>query len=89
MSEKRTLPASVQALIEERGPQLEDCKRVREDRISSRTGAYSQARKQLPNQVAIQVTDHIFEQLRELMQEGWKGLDRPVFCGWNDSAIAT
>ncbi len=79
VGEKRTLSASVQALIEDRGPQLEDCKRVREDRISSRTGAYSEARKQLPSQVAIQVTDHIFEQLRELMQEGWKGLDRPVF----------
>jgi hypothetical protein len=79
VSEKGTLSAAVQSLMEERGPQLEDCKRVREDRISSRTGAYSEARKQLPKQVAIEVTDHIFEQLREWMKEGWKGLDRPVF----------
>jgi putative transposase len=79
IGDKCTLSASVQSLIEERPQRLKQCKRVREDRVSSRTGAYSEARKRLPNQVATKLTDHIFEQLRETMKEGWKGLNRPVF----------
>ncbi len=79
LGEKRTLSASVQSLIEEQPQRLKECKRVREDRISSRTGGYSTARKRLPKQIASEVTDHIIQQLREQMKEGWKGLNRPIF----------
>lgn len=75
---KRTLSASVQSLMEDT-QWLSDCKRVREDRISSRTGGYSQARQNLPPEIAADVTEHIYQQLRELMREGCEGLNRPVF----------
>jgi len=38
-------------------------KRVREDRISTRTGGYCQARQKMPTLVASHVCDHISEQL--------------------------
>lgn len=77
---KPTLSAAVQALIAEQPKILSDCKRVREGEISGGTSGYSQARTKLPNEVAVEVTDHIFQRLRELMREGWKGLNRPIFA---------
>lgn len=44
--------------------------------ISASTGGYCQARRRLPTLVATQVSDHIFERLREQIQPGG---ERPVF----------
>lgn len=43
------------------------CKRVREDRVSSATGGYSEARRRLPAAIVDDVTDHILDQLRGLL----------------------
>ena len=47
---------------------LQNCVRVREKRISSRTGGYSQARQKLPTVLCKQVNLEITEQLRELVR---------------------
>ena len=47
--------------------------------MSSATGGYCQARQKLPKLVASQVGERLLEQLRTEMQEGWRGLQRPVF----------
>jgi len=54
-------------------------KRWTQDQVSSATGGYCQARQKLPKLIASQVSERIVEQLRTEMQEGWKGLQRPVF----------
>ncbi|HYM12280.1 MAG TPA: IS4 family transposase [Bryobacterales bacterium] len=54
-------------------------KRVREGRVSTRTGGYCQARGKLPTLVASNVCDHIFEQLQEQMREQLPEVPRPVF----------
>ena len=76
---KATLSAAVQALAAEQPKVLGDCKRVREGAIASGTSSYSEARKKLPNELVVEVTDPLFQQLEHLMQEGWKGLKRPIF----------
>ena len=74
-----TLASSVQHLVQgtTRGL-LGNCKRVREGRISARTGGYCQARRRLPKRIAEQVTDEIVERLRAQLSEPFPGLDRPV-----------
>jgi hypothetical protein len=54
-------------------------KRVREDRISTRTGGYCQARQKMPTLVASHVCDHISEQLQGLMREQMPDVPRPMF----------
>jgi putative transposase len=76
----RSLAAAVQCLIQGgAGDLVGDCKRWSEDQVSGATGGYCQARQRLPTLIARQVSERIVEQLREEMQEGWKGLQRPVF----------
>lgn len=76
----RSLAAAVQYLIQGgAGDLVGDCKRWSEDQVSGATGGYCQARQRLPTLIARQVSERIVEQLREEMQEGWKGLQRPVF----------
>jgi hypothetical protein len=58
---------------------LSDCKRCADDKISAATGSYCQARQRLPKMVVSEVTEAIVDQLRAEMQEGWKGLGRPIF----------
>jgi hypothetical protein len=58
---------------------LNDCKRCTRDEVSAAPGGYCQARQKLPKLIVSEVTDRIVEQLRPEMQEGWKGLKRPVF----------
>ncbi|MDQ2713162.1 MAG: IS4 family transposase [Acidobacteriota bacterium] len=77
---KGTLSAAVQTLAAHPGlPVLTCCKRVRQARISVATGGYCQARLKLPKRVAVAVSDHIMHQLQQQIQEGWPGLQRPVF----------
>jgi len=76
----RSLAAAVQCLIHGgAGDLVCDCKRWTQDQVSSATGGYCQARQKLPKLIASQVSERIVEQLRTEMQEGWKGLQRPVF----------
>jgi hypothetical protein len=80
---KRTLSSAVQFLAwhakhwQEQG---HVGKRVREGRISTRTGGYCQARSKMPTLVAGSVCDHIFEQLQVLMREQLPDVPQPVFA---------
>src|ERR1051325_7798652 len=66
-----TLAATVQLLIQgAAGPLLQNCKRVREGRISIRTGSYSNARQKLPAIVFREVLRYVIEKLRTLMGLG-------------------
>ena len=63
-----TMTAAVQLLIQgAAAPLLPDCRRVREGRISCRTGAYCQARQRLPKLLCKQVNQEITEQLRKIV----------------------
>ena len=76
----RSLAAAVQCLIQGgAGELVGDCKRWTQDQVSGATGGYCQARQKLPKLIASRVSDRIIEQLRAEMQEGWQGLQRPVF----------
>jgi hypothetical protein len=76
----RSLAAAVQCLIQGgAGELVGDCKRWTQDQVSGATGGYCQARQKLPKLIASQVSERIVEQLRTEMQEGWRGLQRPVF----------
>lgn len=75
-----TLASTVQQLAQGiADPLLPDCKRVREQKISPRTGGYCQARQKMPKMVVERVTDEIVEQLRQQISEPFPGLDRAVF----------
>src|SRR5580658_4507017 len=79
---KRTLSSAVhflarQAMHWQRRPKAG--KRVREGRISLRTGGYCQARRKMPTLVASGVCDQIFEQLQAQMREQLPDVPRPVF----------
>jgi len=79
---KRTLSAAVQFLARHADAWQEQPyvgKRIRERRISTRTGAYCQARRKMPTLVASSVCDHIFEQLHVLMREQLPDVPQPVF----------
>jgi hypothetical protein len=54
-------------------------KRIREGRVSTRTGGYCQARLKMPKLVASSVADHTFEQLQALMRKPLLDVPRPVF----------
>lgn len=58
---------------------LPDCRRVREGRVSSRTGGYCQARQKLPKMWVRQVSDEILERLRGKLSEGKPAPPQPVF----------
>ena len=49
------------------------------EEISAATGGYCQARQRLPKLIASEVNDRIVNELRAEMQEGWSGVQRPVF----------
>ncbi|MEX2260691.1 MAG: IS4 family transposase [Bryobacteraceae bacterium] len=75
-----TLASTVQHLVQGiADPLLANCKRVRERKISPRTGGYCQARQKMPTLVAERVTEEIVERLRQQISEPFPGLDRAVF----------
>jgi hypothetical protein len=77
---KGTLSAAIETLAANTcWPVLRPCKRVRQSRISSATGGYCQARLKLPKVMVMEVTDHLVNRLQKEIQEGWPGLQRPVF----------
>jgi len=82
LNSKRTLSSAVhflarQAIHWQQGRPVG--KRIREGRISTRTGGYCQARLKMPTLVASSVADHIFEQLQALMREPLSDVSRPMF----------
>jgi hypothetical protein len=79
---KRTLASAVNFLARQavHWQELPDVgKRVREGRISTRTGGYSQARRKMSTLVASKVCDHMFEQLQVRMREQLPDVPQPVF----------
>jgi len=75
----RTLAAAVQGLLRGQADTLLNrCKRVEQSKISARPAGYCQARQKLPKLVAGLVMDRLVEELRNEMQEGWPGVQRPV-----------
>lgn len=63
-----TLASAVQLLLAGGAdPLLDDCSRVREGRISSRTGGYSRARRRLPMALCRQVTNELVVKLRHIL----------------------
>jgi putative transposase len=76
----RSLAAAVQYLVQGEAGELQtDCKRWNEEKVSGATGSYCQARQRLPGRIVREVTERMVTGLRAEMQEGWKGLQRPVF----------
>lgn len=64
-----TLTSAVQLLMQGAAdPLLSDCRRVRQRRISCRTGGYCQARQRLPTLLCRQVSQEMVERLREVLQ---------------------
>jgi hypothetical protein len=76
----RSLAAAVQHLVQgEAGDLQNGCKRWIEEKVSAATGSYCQARQRLPRHIVREVTERMVTGLRTEMQEGWTGLQRPVF----------
>lgn len=76
-----TLSNAVRRLVDgELGIALPDCKRVRENRISTATGGYCRARTRLPKAMARSVTSDLVERLRKQLAEPWPGLEAPVYA---------
>jgi hypothetical protein len=68
-----TLSTTVQLLIQGAAePLLQPCHRVREEKISTYTGGYCQARQKLPKLLCRQVSEEIVERLRQVL-----GSDEP------------
>lgn len=74
----RNLTAAVQHLL------WGGCKELmsedhQQTKASAATGGYCVARQRLPKVIASEVTDRMVNELRAEMQEGWPGVQRPVF----------
>ena len=77
---KGTLSAAVQQVVERRpGALLGDHKRIRENKVSVHTRAYSDARHKMPVAAAEKVADRVFEHLMETRPAALPGWDRQVF----------
>lgn len=75
-----TLASAVQLLLQGAAdPLLTECRRVRQKRISGRTGGYCQARQKLPTLLCEQVSQEIVERLREVLNSGPQNGPRNVF----------
>lgn len=81
-----TLAAAVQLLIQgAAGPLLQNCRRVRQKRISAGTGGYCQARQKLPTKLCRQVGREMIEQLRKVL--GLEDSDQPRVYVLDGSSI--
>ena len=68
LNRRGTLMSAVHLLMEGAAePLLADCTRVRQQRISCRTGGYCQARQKLPKLLCRQVSEEIVERLRQVL----------------------
>jgi len=79
LNSKRTLSAAVQFLARETLHGRRFSRAIPGSQISTRTGGYCRARLKMPKLVAIDVCDHILEQLQVLMREQLADVGRPVF----------
>jgi hypothetical protein len=82
LNSKHTLSSAVQFLVRHAVAwrvQPQFCKRIREGRISARTGGYSQARRKMSTLVASSVCDQVFEQLQVRMRPLLPDVARPMF----------
>lgn len=82
LNSKRTLCSAVQFLARQAVHWREQpgiCKRIREGRISVRTGGYSQARRKMSTLVGNHVCDQIFAELQKRMRPLLEEGDRPVY----------
>lgn len=71
LQRRGTLASAVQALRQGVcAPLLFPCRRVRQNRISARTGGYCQARLKLPKLLCRQVSQEILERLRQMLNPG-------------------
>jgi hypothetical protein len=67
LSQKGTLATAVAELVHGSGRELlEPCRQVREDNISTSTGAYSRARQQVPMEAVRRVAERTFEHLHQI-----------------------
>lgn len=80
LSRQGSLSRAVAQVVEQRLPagMGVSCKRLREGRVSSNTGGYSQARTALPVTVVNDTLEHFIDQLRPLLEEPSAGLAVPV-----------
>src|SRR5271163_677494 len=75
-----TLASAVQMLLEGAAePLLSPCRRVRQKRISCRTGGYCQARQKLPKLLCRQVSQDLVERLRGVLNSAGTGGPAHVF----------
>lgn len=75
-----TLASAVQMLLEGAAePLLSPCRRVRQKRISCRTGGYCQARQKLPKLLCRQVSQELVERLRVVLNPAGAGGPANVF----------
>lgn len=80
LNRRGTVTSAVQLLIEGAAePLLANCKRVRQRRISGRTGGYCQARQKLPKLLCRQVSEEIVERLRSVLNASQPEGERNVF----------
>jgi hypothetical protein len=82
LNSKRTLSAAVQFLAGQSAlwrDQPHACKRIREGRISVRTGGYSQARRKMPTVVGCSVCDLSFTELEARMRQRLPDIPQPIF----------
>jgi hypothetical protein len=77
---KGTLGSALQQLLQNGSADLlSDCKRVRDNRISSHVGGYCQARQKMPKLVVSKVSDHILAQLQAALPVWPANCQQPVF----------
>ena len=82
LNSKRTLSSAVQFLAKHAAlwrDQLHVGKRIREGRISVRTGGYSQARRKMSTLVGCSVCDLSFAELEVRMRQQMPNVPRPIF----------
>jgi len=77
---KGTLSTAVQQVVEKRpAGLLGDHKRIRENKVSVHTGAYSDARQRMPVAAAEKVADRVFQHLVQTRRAALPDWDRRVF----------
>jgi hypothetical protein len=80
LHQRGTILSAVQLLLAGAAePLLVDCQRVRQKRISPRTGGYCQARQKLPKLLCRQVSEEIVERLRQMLNSSQPEGDSNVF----------